>query len=151
MLVLGNTDKNNISKLISILRKHPNKAMSPEFVADDILILIKYTDDINLQNIIHGLKGSIHDTTISVPFYYTSYFPTHVYENIITTIKFFFLLYAVTILSYVGASVKTAVDSHVEIQYTTIFVNALITGLFPAATAILVKEREKISQQKGND
>jgi hypothetical protein len=97
MLVLDNAHKNNIGKLFSILNKHPNKATSPELVEDGILILIKYTNDTDLESIIRQ-----RDTTISVPFYYTAYFPTHVYENIIYMIKFFFLLYTISAISYVG-------------------------------------------------
>lgn len=151
MLVLVNTDKNNISKLISILRRHPNKAMSPELAADGILILMKYADDTDLQNIIRHIKDSVHETIISVPFYYTAFFPTHVNETIVNAIKFFFLLYTVSILTYLGASVKSATDSHVQIQYATIIVYALVTGLFPAATAVLIREKEALNRPSNRD
>jgi hypothetical protein len=114
MLTLDNPDKNNICRLISILRRHPNKAMPPELSADGILFLVRYTDHTHLQNIIRQLKDSVANTTINVPYYYPAVFPTHVKDNIRNNIKLFFVVYVVTILTYVGASVKSTMDTHTE-------------------------------------
>jgi hypothetical protein len=150
MLALDNPDKNNISRLISILRRHPNKAMPPELSADGILFLVRYKDHTDLQNIIRQLKDSVGNTSINVPYYYAAVFPTHVHDNVRSNVKLFFVVYLVTILTYIGATVKSSMDSHTEFQYASVFSYALVTGLFPAATALLLKEKGKLNHLEGS-
>lgn len=112
-LTLDNPDKNNIIRLVSILRSHPKKASPPEGSVGGLLFLVKYTDDTDLQNTIRQLRESVSNTTITVAWYDQSrLFPSHVYENMRNNIKYFLIVYAAAIITYLGPSVKSAMDPH---------------------------------------
>lgn len=62
-----------------------------------------------------------------------------------------FFVYAVTIVTYLGTSVKSTMDSHTEFQFASVITYALVTGLFAAVSALFVREKKTLNRLELNN
>jgi hypothetical protein len=144
--VFDNPDRQNIIKIIEILRSHPNKATDPFPVhgaIDGVAVHLKYTDENDLTTCLQNIKNSVVNTSF-VTGRYLGYFASPNKERYLNLLKLGIYVFIITFISYFGLSIKQLIEVKASIPYEAIIVNGLITASVTTIVTVFTIKAKKL-------
>lgn len=145
--VFDNPDRQNIIKLIEILRSHPNKATNPFRVhgaIDGVAVHLKYTDEKDLTTCLQNIKNSVANTTFSFTGPYLGYFASPNKERYLNLFKLGIYIFIITFFSYFGVSIRQLTVVKASIPIETIIVNGLISASIATIVTVFTIKAKKL-------